>query len=367
MKMRRKNTYKNDIKSYNHIHIPYTTMSQILSLGAINKFTGEYVYPKRANKKDEYICPDCNKDLIFVQGKIRVHHFRHKVDSIDPCHHYSKPTESQIHKNAKMLMKTLLENKTHIHFIRECACCKISSEIYLPEIAEGSIISLEHRFNYKSELKIADVAHTFNNKIKGIYEICHTHKTSCEDRPEPWVEIDANSLLTSVNADNEPLVINCFRCEKCEKCEKCKNEIIFMNENKKKAIAILLEWIRKDNNILPFHDFIDFDNIGIPPSYNYWGLLANRNYSPDIIFEDNNCNDRYYIDLTQKNYSIELQQQMIDNEIGVYYVDMNWILQQTYIPSKIESIKIFDPDDDWILQQTKIPTTKIKCVKISGY
>jgi hypothetical protein len=29
-------------------------MSQLLSLGAINKLTGEYVYPKIANKKDEY-------------------------------------------------------------------------------------------------------------------------------------------------------------------------------------------------------------------------------------------------------------------------------------------------------------------------
>jgi DNA-directed RNA polymerase subunit RPC12/RpoP len=59
-------------------------MSQLLSLGAINKLTGEYVYPKIANKKDEYICPECNKDLILVQGDIRVHHCRHKVDSINP-------------------------------------------------------------------------------------------------------------------------------------------------------------------------------------------------------------------------------------------------------------------------------------------
>jgi competence CoiA-like predicted nuclease len=86
-------------------------MSHILSLGAINKITQEYVYPKIANKKDEYICPECNKELILVQGNVRVHHFRHKVDSINPCYHYSKPTESQIHKDAKMLMKTLLEKK----------------------------------------------------------------------------------------------------------------------------------------------------------------------------------------------------------------------------------------------------------------
>jgi len=191
-------------------------MSQLL--GAINKLTGEYVYPKIANKKDEYICPECNKDLILVQGKIRVHHFRHKVDSINPCHHYSKPTESQIHKNAKMLMKTLLEYKKHIKFIRECASCKVSAELTLPEITEVSIITLEHRFNYEDTLRIADVAHTLNGEIKGIYEICHTHKTSSENRPEPWVEIDANSLLTLVNANNEPLIINCIRCEKCEEC-----------------------------------------------------------------------------------------------------------------------------------------------------
>ena len=193
-------------------------MAHVLSLGAINKHTGEYVYPKIANKKDEYICPECNKDLILCQGEIRVHHFRHKVDNINPCHHYSNPTESQIHKDAKMLMKTLLENKTHIQFIRECVSCKISCEINLPEITDGSIITLEHRFNYEDELRIADVAHTLNGEIKSIYEICHTHKTCSENRPEPWVEIDANSLLTLVNTNNEPLIINCIRCKKCEKC-----------------------------------------------------------------------------------------------------------------------------------------------------
>ena len=63
-------------------------MSQQLSLGAINKLTGKYVYSKIANKKDKYICPECNKDLILVQGETRIHHFRHKVDSIN---RYLKP------------------------------------------------------------------------------------------------------------------------------------------------------------------------------------------------------------------------------------------------------------------------------------
>jgi hypothetical protein len=31
-----------------------------------------------------------------------------------------------------------------------------------------------------------------------------------------------------------------------------------------------------------------------------------------------------------------------DYGIGVYYIDINWILQQTSIPTKIECIKITD-------------------------
>ena len=193
-------------------------MSQLLSLGAINKITREYVSAKNADRKHKHECPDCGDDLVLCQGEIRNPYFRHEADRIDPCYYYSKPSESQIHKDAKLLLKQILENKTNIQFVRQCISCKITDEINLPEITEGSIITLEHRFNYEDELRIADVAHTFNGEIKGIYEICNTHKTSSEDRPEPWVEIDANSLLTLVNTNNEPLIINCIRREKCDKC-----------------------------------------------------------------------------------------------------------------------------------------------------
>jgi hypothetical protein len=81
-----------------------------------------------------------------------------------------------------------------------------------------SKIVLRGIFRADFSVRIADVAHTLNGDIKGIYEICHTHKTCSENRPEPWVEIDANSLLTLVNTNNEQLIINCVRCEKCENC-----------------------------------------------------------------------------------------------------------------------------------------------------
>jgi hypothetical protein len=199
-------------------------MTHILSLGAINKITGEYVYPKMANKKDEYICPECNKELILCQGEIRVHYFRHKVDNVNPCHHYSNnPTEAQIHKDAKILLKNLLERKIPISFSRTCCCCKNNEEFEIPEISETSTIQLEYRFEYNG-LKIADVAYIDDCDIICIFEICNTHKTCIENRPEPWFEINAEMLVKLAN-DNilTSLEIPCIRCEKCDDCIKLEN------------------------------------------------------------------------------------------------------------------------------------------------
>ena len=193
-------------------------MTHLLSLGATNKQTGEYVYPKIANKKDEYVCPDCNKDLTLCQGEIIRPYFRHKVDSVNPCHHYSNPTETQIHKDGKMVMKSLLELKTPISFIRICCSCKKNEEYEIPEITEGSKIELEYRFEYNGT-KIADVAYIDNDDILCIFEICNTHKTCSENRPEPWFEIDAETLIKLANDNNlSHIKISCIRCEKCDDC-----------------------------------------------------------------------------------------------------------------------------------------------------
>jgi hypothetical protein len=202
-------------------------MSQLLSLGAINKNTGEYVYPKIANKKDEYICPECNKDLILVNGEVRVHHFRHKVDCINPCHHYGNPTESQIHKEAKNLLKSLLERKIPISFIRSCCECNRYDEFEIPVMTETSNIVIEHRFVYNGLSKQADVAYINDGMIIYIFEIYNTHKTSSENRPEPWFEVDAKTLIKMANAISlSSLQIPCIRCEKCVNCiEKYMNKI----------------------------------------------------------------------------------------------------------------------------------------------
>ena len=245
----------------------------ILSLGAINKLTGEYVYPKIANKKDEYICCECNNDLILCQGKIKIHHFRHKVDHINPCNHYSNPTETQIHKDAKILLKTLLDKKISIEFIRNCVCCKKNEIFEIPIIDESSSINLEYRFEYNG-LKIADVAYIDNNDIVCIFEICNTYKTLNENRPEPWFEIDAKTLIKLVN-DNDlsKIQIPCIRCEKCDKCIEDENSNLKVY-NIEKYIRLKLGQkifptpIEKDfkNNFCHDNDYCECDEC----KYNIW-------------------------------------------------------------------------------------------------
>ncbi len=318
-------------------------MTYVLSLGAINKLTGEYVYPKIANKKDEYICPECNKDLILCQGKIRVHHFKHKVDNINPCHHYSNPTESQIHKDAKILLKNLLERKIQLSFIRNCCCCKKNEEYEIPEISETSNIQLEYRFDYNG-VKTADVAYLDDGEILCIFEICNTHKTCSENRPEPWFEIKAETLIKIAN-DNSltTLQIPCIRCEKCDVCIETENIITL---NKKIATQKLITWIKTDNTE-PFY-FRDYDcTIDL---INNWSDLDDTkeyfynvgNIKPDIVMYDK-CNERYYIYLNKPSFTDTQIQEYLDHGIGIYFVDIDWILRQKTKPAKIECVKICDP------------------------
>lgn len=190
------------------------------SLGGINKKTNKYEYPRIAIKTNKYMCPDCSKGLILRKGKIKVHHFAHYKDG--NCSYYNHPSETQIHKDAKLLLKMLFEQKTPITIERKCdfndECIQT---VDIPEITESSSIIIEHRFTYNDELKIADVAYIDDGKLVYIFEICHTNKTDRNNRPDPWFEIDAITLINQVNNVSDigsQLIIQCIRQETCDKC-----------------------------------------------------------------------------------------------------------------------------------------------------
>ena len=229
---------------------------QIVCLGAIDKKTNEYVYPNMANKENEYICPDCNKDLILCQGEIKRHHFRHHTNSDRICDricdYYDKPSESQIHKDAKRLLKKILEQNIEITFTRKCICCKENEVFQIPKTTINTKIEVEYRFEYNGS-KTADVAYLDNNKILYIFEICHTHKTNPENRPEPWFEINAINFINKVN-DNGliNLQIACIRGIKCKKCLEKNDGKLTLTENNIKYEDINYD-IFKKNNIIQYH------------------------------------------------------------------------------------------------------------------
>jgi uncharacterized protein YkuJ len=189
----------------------------MLPLGAFIKNTTQYVYPSIANKNDKYECPDCSRDLILRQGSKRAHHFAH-YKTENPCNYYTSPTESQIHKHAKLLMKQLLVSSAQIVMLRTCRYCKKVEGFEIPERDSTSNIEIEFRFEFTGT-KIADVAFIENNEIVAIFEICNTHKTDKENRPEPWFEIDAFTLINIANeSQSMKFDIPCIRNELCEEC-----------------------------------------------------------------------------------------------------------------------------------------------------
>lgn len=200
-----------------------------LSMGAINEDTNEYEPPFSANKKNKYKCPSCEKKVIIKQGKIKKHHFAH-CKSISPCFYYDRPSEHEKHKAAKSFMKYLLDHKKHIIINRYCKYCEQRNSEYCEGIlcleitekyyCENINAMIEHSFYYNASNKTADVALVENgNIVKYIFEICYTHKTREEDRPEPWVEINAEYLLNhEYGKDNNIIYMECIRDYKCDTC-----------------------------------------------------------------------------------------------------------------------------------------------------
>lgn len=199
-------------------------MSNHFSMGAINKETLKYEYPKIASKNNKYKCPSCEKDVIFRKGRIKQSHYAHKK-SDNPCYYYDRPCESQIHKDAKMLMKMLLDTKTYMTFYRKCYKCNEDPE-YMFEITQDTYNDrttaiIEYKFHYNNSNRSADIALVENDDIKYIFEICYRNRTQENNRPEPWVEIDAETLIKNINSNknNDKIEIECKREYKCVVCE----------------------------------------------------------------------------------------------------------------------------------------------------
>jgi endogenous inhibitor of DNA gyrase (YacG/DUF329 family) len=237
-------------------------ISSHFQLGALIKDTNQYEHPKVAKKETKYTCPGCSRDVIFKQGEINAAHFAHK-SSENPCQYYNRPNESQIHKDAKLKLKHLLCVIQEVYIIRSCDTCNRSTYNYNNDCHRPSCscgfdldiggnynntdgcyctsqlyeIVLEYRFEHNGSYRIADVAILQDKQLKFIFEICYKNKTKEINRPEPWIEIDADSLneehsyyFSELNAGSlardyfNPGMINleCIRKITCNDCLKKK-------------------------------------------------------------------------------------------------------------------------------------------------
>ena len=325
----------------------------IIPIGGISVSTKQYVYPKIAVKTDSYVCPECNDNLVLCKGNIRAHYFRHKINT--SCAHYSSPSESVIHKDAKLLLKTLLEKKLNITLLRNCCKCLQQEEFSIPDMDETSSIALEYRFDFQGTAKIADVVYLDNNIPICIFEICHTHTTNEQCRPEPWFEINATELLQLVNdAENTLTHIQIPDMRLGGVCEICVNAEAAYRLKRNKAIELLDTWFSSDIPPLTFRDYAgivgyrnctcnDEDICICNATWDYSTMDESSGLTADCLVMDKD-NTRYLIDFTLNplKYTDDWLEQCIG--LDVYYIDLNWILSQTTPPTTIQCTCIYNSE-----------------------
>lgn len=204
-------------------------MTSHFFMGAINKETNEYEYPKIASKLNKYKCFSCEKDVIFKKGLIKQAHFAH-YKSKTPCMYFDRPSESEIHKEAKLMMKSFLDRKESITIYKKCISCSSKPIQYLnidtSFYSETTNSHIEFKFTHNNSLKSADVALIDDmNNILYIFEICYKNKTKTENRPEPWFEFNAEKLISETNSKINLTIDNrielfCIREYQCFNCIK---------------------------------------------------------------------------------------------------------------------------------------------------
>ena len=211
-------------------------------MGAINKETGEYIFPRDATKQDKYKCPSCYTDVTWKNGKINIPHFAHKSNC--NCDHFTSPSESEIHKCGKRLIKQFIDTRQILKINCECKYCKGYHD-YITYTDDTKCYE-EYSFKHNGSTKMADVALVDDDELVYIFEIYKTHKTDEQDRPsDKWCEIDAEKLIietmerSNINSNGE-IEIDCMRDFICEDC------ILQAEKTEELRIKWLLKWEEKE-------------------------------------------------------------------------------------------------------------------------
>jgi len=211
-----------------------STVTSHFAMGAINRTTGQYEYTTIAAKTNKYDCPDCTRQVIFKKGLVKRPHFAHKASN-DPCTYYTKPSETQIHKDAKLVAKTLFDTKRRFCIAMTCTRCyqktfhdTCGTEAFYQQ-EESSVALVEYKFSYNgSDQRSADVAIVGpDGTIRWIFEICHRNPTQECNRSGEWFEFDAETLIAVANETKVDDVIQLrdLRKRTCAECRQKAEEL----------------------------------------------------------------------------------------------------------------------------------------------
>ena len=181
---------------------------------------GNFILPSFANKGNTYTCPDCSKGVFLRKGEINKPHFAHYSDD-KPCNFYERTGESADHKNGKLLIRNMLEQKRHIIIGRKCYSCRTNVDYVVPVDELTNIMEEYPLENHRR----ADVGCKFADGSLLVFEVLHTSKTSELNRGGIWFELSTDELLNKYKHTGS-LTFECSRNLRCSSCEEAYNKWI---------------------------------------------------------------------------------------------------------------------------------------------
>jgi hypothetical protein len=141
-----------------------------------------------------------------------------------------------VHLEAKqMLTRILEERRCSIEIERECKKCHLPFSTLIEPLEPTTVPIMEWGFEHNGRRRRADIACIQEDgTIEMIFEICHTNPTICENRPEPWYELDATDVRFALSASGNIKKLRCIRTTFVENkhscCSNCGDGKIFFNQ-----------------------------------------------------------------------------------------------------------------------------------------
>lgn len=186
-------------------------------MGAIDVTSNHLVLPQQAallGHDREYRCVSCSQPVMLKAGAIRRPHFAH-FPTPEPCTYFEHPSESQIHKTAKLAIASALNNGANV----VVSCKTICTHDSIVDISKpaGGQVRVEHAIGKGCTADVALL--TPDGNLSALLEIRHTHATLAGTRPEPWYEFNARDVLLALHADPMSIQLSCKRTDRyCKDC-----------------------------------------------------------------------------------------------------------------------------------------------------